>query len=37
MIAGCDSWDDLELFGKTKLAYLKQYLRIKTVLRAMTR
>jgi hypothetical protein len=26
MIAGCDSWDDLELFGKTKLKYLKRYL-----------
>lgn len=22
MIAGCDSWNDLELFGKTKLDYL---------------
>ncbi len=26
MIAGCDSWDDLELFGKTKLEYLRKYL-----------
>ena len=26
MIAGCDSWNDLELFGKTKLDYLKRYL-----------
>lgn len=25
MIAGCDSWDDLELFGKTKIDYLKRY------------
>lgn len=25
MIAGCDSWNDLELFGKTKLAYLQKY------------
>lgn len=25
MIAGCDSWDDLELFGKTKLEYLRRY------------
>ena len=25
-IAGCDSWEDLELFGKTKLDYLKRYL-----------
>jgi len=25
MIAGCDSWNDLELFGKTKLKYLKKY------------
>lgn len=25
MIAGCDSWNDLELFGKTKLAYLRTY------------
>ena len=26
VIAGCDGWDDLELFGKTKLGYLRQYL-----------
>lgn len=26
MIAGCDGWDDLELFGKTKLEDLRQYL-----------
>lgn len=26
MIAGCDSWDDVELFGKTKLDYLRSYL-----------
>ena len=26
MIAGCDSWNDLELFGKTKLDYLRRYL-----------
>ena len=25
MIAGCDSWNDLELFGKTKLEYLRKY------------
>lgn len=25
-IAGCDSWDDLELFGKTKLDTLRRYL-----------
>lgn len=25
MIAGCDSWNDLELFGKTKLDYLRSY------------
>ena len=24
-IAGCDSWNDLELFGKTKLDYLQKY------------
>ena len=24
-IAGCDSWDDLELFGKTKLKTLRRY------------
>lgn len=29
VIAGCDSWDDLELFGKTKIDYLKQYLPFK--------
>lgn len=29
MIAGCDSWDDLELFGKTKLDYLRRYLSYK--------
>lgn len=26
MIAGCDSWNDLELFGKIKLDYLRRYL-----------
>lgn len=26
MISGCDSWNDLELFGKTKLDYLRGYL-----------
>ncbi|MGD9153213.1 MAG: ISAs1 family transposase [Gammaproteobacteria bacterium] len=26
MIAGCDSWNDLELFGKTKLDYLSKHL-----------
>jgi predicted transposase YbfD/YdcC len=25
MVAGCDSWNDLELFGKTKLEYLRKY------------
>jgi predicted transposase YbfD/YdcC len=25
MIAGCDSWNDLELFGKTKIDYLRKY------------
>jgi len=25
-IAGCDSWNDLELFGKTKLSVLRRYL-----------
>jgi predicted transposase YbfD/YdcC len=29
MIAGCDSWDDLELFGKTKIDYLRRYLPFK--------
>jgi predicted transposase YbfD/YdcC len=29
MIAGCESWEDLELFGKTKLAYLQRYLPFK--------
>ena len=29
VIAGCESWDDLELFGKTKLAYLQQHLPFK--------
>ncbi len=29
VIAGCEGWDDLELFGKTKLNYLKQYLPFK--------
>jgi predicted transposase YbfD/YdcC len=29
VIAGCDGWDDLELFGKTKLDYLRQYLPFK--------
>jgi hypothetical protein len=26
MIAGCDSWDDLEIFGEMKLKYLRKYL-----------
>lgn len=26
MIAGCDSWNDLELFGKTQVAYLRKFL-----------
>jgi hypothetical protein len=25
IIAGCDSWNDLELFGKTKIEYLRRY------------
>lgn len=25
VIAGCDSWDDIELFGNTKLSYLRKY------------
>lgn len=29
MIAGCDSWADLELFGKTKLSMLRNYLPFK--------
>jgi predicted transposase YbfD/YdcC len=29
VIAGCEGWDDLELFGKTKLDYLRQYLPFK--------
>lgn len=29
VIAGCDSWEDLELFGKTKLDYLRHYLPFK--------
>src|SRR5258708_6521204 len=29
MIAGCDSWEDLELFGKTKMEYLRGYLPFK--------
>lgn len=28
-IAGCDSWSDFEDFGKTKLAYLREYLPYK--------
>lgn len=24
VMAGCESWDDLELFGKTKLDYLQE-------------
>ncbi len=35
MIAGCDSWDDLELFGKTKLEYLRKYFCIKMESQAM--
>ena len=26
MIVGCDSWNDLELFGKTQVAYLRKFL-----------
>jgi predicted transposase YbfD/YdcC len=26
IISGCDSWDDLEAYGKTKLDYLRKYL-----------
>ncbi len=26
VICGCDSWEDIELFGKTKLDYLRTYL-----------
>lgn len=29
VIAGCDGWDDLELFGETKLEYLQRYLPFK--------
>ena len=29
IIAGCDSWDDLELFGQTKLDYLRDYFPFK--------
>ena len=29
VIAGCDGWDDLELFGETKLTYLQRYLPFK--------
>jgi predicted transposase YbfD/YdcC len=29
VIAGCDAWDDIELFGKTKLSYLREYLPFK--------
>lgn len=29
VIAGCEGWDDLELFGKTKIVYLRQYLAFK--------
>lgn len=29
VIAGCDGWDDLELFGETKLDYLQRYLPFK--------
>lgn len=25
-LAGCDSWNDLELFAKTKLDFLRRYL-----------
>ena len=31
VIAGCDGWDDLELFGETKLDYLQLYLPFKHV------
>lgn len=26
VVAGCDSWEDIELFGKTKIDYLRTYL-----------
>lgn len=29
VVAGCDSWDDIELFGKTKLEHLTTYLPFK--------
>ena len=29
IVAGCDSWDDIELFGKTKLEHLRTYLPFK--------
>jgi hypothetical protein len=29
VISGCDSWEDIELFGKTKLDYLRTYLPFK--------
>ncbi len=29
VIAGCDGWDDLELFGETKLDYFQRYLPFK--------
>lgn len=29
MIAGCEAWDDLELFGKTKIDYLRKYFPFK--------
>lgn len=29
VLAGCDSWEDLELFGKTKLGVLQAYLPFK--------
>ena len=29
VVGGCDSWNDIELFGKTKLTYLRSYLPYK--------
>ena len=29
MVAGCDSWEDIELFGKTKIVFLRKYLAYK--------
>lgn len=37
MIAGCDSWEDLELFGKTKIEYLRRFYLLKKVFPATIR